>query len=130
MKFGTDQLNAIETALRESLIDIGVHSVCLIDMAGNIILDLANGDVSHNVYSLAAVAANNFSAVSEMAKLLGQDEFSLLFHKGENESIHFDKVTEDFLLVTLFGKNIPLGYLRLKVTEAIGKIKNFLPDKI
>jgi predicted regulator of Ras-like GTPase activity (Roadblock/LC7/MglB family) len=129
MKFGTDRLDAIEKVLQESLIDTGVHSVCLIDMAGNIILDLANGDVSHNVYSLAAVAANNFNAVSEMARLLGQEEFSLLFHKGENESIHFDKVTNDFLLVTLFGKDIPLGYLRLKVTEAISKVKKYLPEQ-
>jgi predicted regulator of Ras-like GTPase activity (Roadblock/LC7/MglB family) len=61
-----------------------------------------------------------------MAKIIGEDEFSLLFHKGEKESIHFSKVTSDFLLVSIFGKDVSLGFLRLKVAEAIEKINKLL----
>jgi hypothetical protein len=32
----------------------------------------------------------------------------------------------DFLLVTIFGKETSLGFLRLKVAEAIGKIGKIL----
>jgi len=32
----------------------------------------------------------------------------------------------DFLLVTIFGKETSLGFLRLKVAEAVGKIKKTL----
>jgi predicted regulator of Ras-like GTPase activity (Roadblock/LC7/MglB family) len=45
-----------------------------------------------------------------------------LFHKDKNENIHFSKVMDDFLLVTIFGNDVSLGYLRLKVDESIGKI--------
>jgi predicted regulator of Ras-like GTPase activity (Roadblock/LC7/MglB family) len=72
---------------------------------------------------LAALAAGNFGAVSAMAKIIGEEEFSLLFHKGHKESIHFSKVLADFLLVTIFGKEVSLGFLRLKVSEAIERIK-------
>ena len=123
---GHEQLNTIEEVLQEDLIDLGVNCVFLIDMAGNVIANLDNGKIKHDIYSLAALAAGNFGAVSEMAKIIGEDEFSLLFHKGEKESIHFSKVMTDFLLVTIFGKETSLGFLRLKVAEAIGKIKKIL----
>jgi predicted regulator of Ras-like GTPase activity (Roadblock/LC7/MglB family) len=123
---GQKQLDAIEDILKKELIDVGVQCVFLIDMAGNIIADLHEGEVIHDIYSLAALAAGNFGAVSAMAKIIGEDEFSLLFHKGKKENIHFSKVSQDFLLITIFGNLISLGFLRLKVTEAIDKIKHIL----
>lgn len=118
-----EQLDKIEEYLQNELVDIGVHSVFLIDMAGNVIVDLDAGKLKHDVYSLAALAAGNFGAVSEIAKIVGEDEFSLLFHKGVKESIHFSKVMDDFLLIIIFGKEVSLGFLRLKVAEVTEKIK-------
>lgn len=123
---GQKQLDAIEDILKKELIDVGVQCVFLIDMAGNIIADLHEGEVVHDIYSLAALAAGNFGAVSAMAKIIGEDEFSLLFHKGKKENIHFSKVSQDFLLITIFGNLISLGFLRLKVTEVIDQIKHLL----
>ncbi|MGE0087523.1 MAG: roadblock/LC7 domain-containing protein [Desulfococcaceae bacterium] len=118
-----DQLEKIEHVLMDDLVASGVHSVLLIDMAGNIIAKGDNGHCEHDVYSLAALASANFAAVDTMAKIVGEDEFSLLFHKGEKESIHFSKVQSEFLLISIFGKQVSLGLLRLKVAEAIEKIK-------
>jgi len=121
---GQEQLEKIEEILIDDLINSGVHSVLLIDMAGNIIAKADNGACEHDVYSLAALASANFAAVDTMAKIVGEDEFSLLFHKGETESIHFSKVQSEFLLISIFGKKVSLGLLRLKVAEAIEKIKD------
>jgi len=77
-------------------------------------------------YPLAALAAGNFGAVSTMAQMIGEKDFSLLFHKGEHECIHFSKVESDFLLVTIFDQKISLGFLRLKVAESITKIEKIL----
>jgi len=123
---GQAELDGIEEILKTDLIDVGVHCVFLIDMAGNIKASLDNGQNQHDIYSLAALAAGNFGAVSTMAKIIGEEEFSLLFHKGQKESIHFSKVLTDFLLITIFGQEISLGFLRLKVSEAIEKIKDTL----
>lgn len=121
---GQEQLDQIEHILQDDLVESGVHSVLLIDMAGNIIAKGDNGNCEHDVYSLAALASANFAAVDTMAKIVGEDEFSLLFHKGEKESIHFSKVQNDFLLISIFGKKVSLGLLRLKVAEAVEKIKD------
>ena len=117
------QLDRIENILKADLIDNGVRCVFLIDMAGNIVTNLDNGEKQHDIYSLAALAAGNFGAVSAMANIIGEQEFSLLFHKGEEESIHFSKVVEDLLLLTIFNKNVSLGFLRLKVAEAVKRIQ-------
>jgi len=120
------QFESIEGILSKELIELGVRCVLLIDLAGNIIVNLDDGDLEHDIYSLAALAAGNFGAVSAMAKIVGEEDFSLLFHKGERESIHFSKIDDELLLVTIFGKDVSLGFLRLKVTDANQKIKEIL----
>jgi predicted regulator of Ras-like GTPase activity (Roadblock/LC7/MglB family) len=117
------QLDSMENILSEELIDLGVQSLLLIDLAGNIIVNLDDGKTKHDIYSLAALAAGNFGAVSEMAKIIGEQDFSLLYHKGKKDSIYFNKVSEALLLVTVFGQDVSLGFLRLKVAEAVRKIQ-------
>lgn len=123
LELNKKQLETIEQILEEELIELGVQNVILIDLAGNVIVNLDNGKINHDVYSLAALAAGNFGAVSAMANIIGEQEFSLLFHKGETDSIHFSKVTQDLLLITIFSKDVSLGFLRLKVNEANRKIQ-------
>jgi len=121
--FGQEQLDRLERVLAADLIVTGVSCVLLIDMAGNIITRCDDGHCDIDVYSLAALSAGNFGAVEAMAKIVGEEEFTLLFHKGEKENIHFSKIDEDFLLITIFNNEMSLGFIRLKVTEAIKKIK-------
>ena len=121
--FTKEQIESIEEILQNELIDMGVQSVILMDLAGNVIVNLDSGETDHDVFSLAALAAGNYGAVSAMANIIGEQEFSLLFHKGEEESIHFSKVANDLLLLTIFNKNVSLGFLRLKVAEAVKRIQ-------
>jgi predicted regulator of Ras-like GTPase activity (Roadblock/LC7/MglB family) len=126
VEFNKEQFELIEKILSTELIELGVKSIILIDLAGNVIVSLDDGDSKHDVYALAALAAGNFGAVSEMAKIIGEEDFSLLFHKGEKESIHFSKIIDNLLLVTIFGKEVSLGFLRLKVAEASKQIRKLI----
>lgn len=118
-----EQLEKIDEILSEQLIKIGVDCVIIIDMAGNIITAKDNGATKYDVYSFAALAAGNFATVDAMAKLVGEQEFSLLFHKGTDCNIHFSKIDEELLLITMFGKHISLGFLRLNVVKALEQIR-------
>ncbi len=132
MNFGVvsqEQLEKIDEILADQLIKIGVDCVIIIDMAGNIITAKDNGTSKYDVYSFAALAAGNFATVDAMAKLVGEQEFSLLFHKGTDCNIHFSKIDEELLLITMFGKHISLGFLRLNVVEAIEQIRKLWSSK-
>jgi predicted regulator of Ras-like GTPase activity (Roadblock/LC7/MglB family) len=118
-----EQLEKIDEILGNQLINIGVDCVIIIDMAGNIITAKDNGTSKYDLYSFAALAAGNFATVDAMAKLVGEQEFSLLFHKGTDCNIHFSKIDEELLMITMFGPHISLGFLRLNVVETIDRIR-------
>lgn len=125
--FDQSQLDAIDNVIQSNLIEAGLDNVIFMDMAGNTIAKHDNGKSHLDSTAFAALAAGNFAAVDAMAKLVGESEFSLLFHKGEKSSIHFSKVNDDTLLIAMFNKDISLGLVRLKVAETIKGINDILP---
>ena len=118
------KLNYAKSILKNDLLDNGVHSVILIDRAGNILINLNNDPLDFDYYSLASLAAANVEAVSVMAGILEENDMYLLFHKGENLNIHFKRILSEFLLISIFDKSISLGFLRLKTDE----LNQFLED--
>jgi predicted regulator of Ras-like GTPase activity (Roadblock/LC7/MglB family) len=120
------QILDIEEIFQHDLIDPGVHSIILIDGAGNIIAEKHEGKKKMDFQYLAVLAAGNFGAVASLAKVVGEDEFSLLFHKGEKMNLHFSKVLSDFILINIFGRGTSLGFIRLKVAEVIEKVEKIL----
>jgi predicted regulator of Ras-like GTPase activity (Roadblock/LC7/MglB family) len=121
-----NQLDAIDHAIETHLIAAGVDHVIYMDMGGNTIAKHDNGKTRLDSTAFAALAAGNYATVDAMAKLVGESEFSLLFHKGEKLSIHFSKVTSDTLLVSMFNREISLGMVRLKVAATIKEISRVL----
>ncbi|MFN3533779.1 MAG: roadblock/LC7 domain-containing protein [Desulfatiglandales bacterium] len=128
-KLTPSQYSKIDTVVSDYFNELSLHCVALIDMAGNVIVEYHNNKIRSDIYSLAALAAGNFAAVNEMAKLVGEREFSLFFHKGERESIHFSKIADMMLLISVFGPETSLGFLRLKALEVITSIEQILEGK-
>lgn len=127
--FNQNQLKAIDNVIQDNLIAAGLDDVIFIDMAGNTIAKHDNGKSEIDAIGFAALAAGNFAAVDAMAKMVGETEFALLFHKGEKSSIYFSKVNEETLLITMFNKEISLGLVRLKVAETIENINAILDSE-
>ncbi len=117
-----EKVAKLEQLLHNYLISIGVNLALLIDEAGNILVSAGqNEDV--DVTSLAALAAANFGATNQIAKLLGEDDFSILYHKGKKDNIHLSKIGEDVILVTVFTDEVPLGLVRLKASQVAKEIQ-------
>lgn len=109
--------------IENALIKAGVHTVLLIDEAGNIVASCGKDTERLDTVSLAALAAANFGATSEIARLIGEDDFSLLFHKGKKDSIHFARVCRNLILITIFSDDVSLGLVRLRVAQLSETIK-------
>jgi predicted regulator of Ras-like GTPase activity (Roadblock/LC7/MglB family) len=77
---------------------------------------------SFNTDSIAALVAGSFAATKQVAQLLGETEFSVIFHQGKNENIHIGLVAERALVVVIFDDRTTLGMVRLYAEELTTKL--------
>ena len=68
--------------------------------------------------SLASLTAGNVAATDGLAKLIGEREFSILFHEGEHDNLHINVIGGIVILVVLFDERSSLGLVRLRVKKA------------
>ena len=82
-------------------VDANAKVVFLIDKNGQQMA--AAGDLGElDPTSLASLTAGNVAATDGLAKLLGEREFSILFHEGEHDNLHINVVGGRAILVVLF----------------------------
>lgn len=117
-----DALDRIDHVLKGMLGRSGAHTVLLIDKAGQLLSYKGTMD-EEKVASLAALTAANYGATTAIARLFGEEEFTLLFHKGRDENIHFSNVGKDHLMITVFNNNTHLGLVRLEVRKSLEDIE-------
>jgi predicted regulator of Ras-like GTPase activity (Roadblock/LC7/MglB family) len=122
-------LEKIDHCLNRMMSSTLAHCVLLIHRSGQLIShlgDIPGGETPEiDILSLSALTAANFGATAEIARLLGEQEFTLLFHKGRNESVYFSAIGEHVIMVTLFDDRTSLGLIRLqilKITDELSKI--------
>ena len=125
----TSVLEDTKIQIENALIKAGVNTVLLIDEAGNVVTACGHKTCDLDTTSLAALAAANFGATSQIAKLIGEDDFALMFHKGKKDSIHFARISTDLILVTIFGENVSLGLIRLRIAQLAKTIKKAIGQK-
>src|SRR3989304_2797281 len=124
-------LEKINICLNKMVSSSLAQSVLLIDRSGQLIAHHGNTSAI-DMSSLSALTAANFGATAEIAKILGEEEFTLLFHKGKNENVYFSAIGEDVILVTLFDDKTSLGVIRLqinKIIDELSKILSFIFEK-
>jgi len=111
----------IDSCLGKMVMSSAAHCVFLIDRSGQLIAHSGNPSTV-DVAALSALTAANFGATAEIAKLLGESEFNLLFHKGKKENIYFSAVGEHLIVVTIFDHKTSLGLVRLRVNKATDEL--------
>lgn len=98
--------------------------VCyLVDKNGQLIASA--GDTSGiDSTSLASLTAGNIAATTGLAKLLGEQEFSVLFHEGESDNIHISLIGQRVIMVVIFDEQTSLGLVRLRVKKISDELTN------
>jgi predicted regulator of Ras-like GTPase activity (Roadblock/LC7/MglB family) len=122
-------LDRIDAILANLLKRSGAHSVLLIDKAGQLI-GFQGQMADEKVASLAALTAASYGATTAMARLFGEEEFTLLFHKGKDENIHFSNVGDECLMITVFTNNTHLGLVRLEVKKSLEEIEAMFAENL
>lgn len=80
-----------------------------------------------NINSLTAVAAGSFSASNEMSRMIsGEQNFEHVLHEGTRRNVYMCNVSNDYIMILVFGKSVPIGFVRLLTHTAVGKLSQYL----
>ena len=120
-------IDAVEEELEHLKSESNATATFLIDKDGQLIGNSKNTG-SYDKTSLAALIAGNVAATGGLAKLLGEQEFSILFHEGQNEHIHISLVQAKLILVVIFDESTSLGLIRLRVKKALKRFELILKN--
>src|SRR5258708_19913489 len=102
-----EEYQQIKDTLHRLQVDSNAKIVFLVDKNGQQIAnqgDMAGVDAT----SLASLTAGNVAATDGLAKLIGEKEFSILFHEGERDNIHIPLLAHRLTLLTIFTHRPPL----------------------
>lgn len=119
--FTEDDYSAIMRSLQRFLEESNARSALLVDRSGQLVATA--GDSPHfDPTAFATLTAADFSANDQLARLIGETEFSSLFHQGEQESMYLVDVARRVILVILFDNRTTLGLVRLKVKPTVEEL--------
>jgi predicted regulator of Ras-like GTPase activity (Roadblock/LC7/MglB family) len=115
------EYEALLSILRKLLLDASAKVVFLVDKNGTLLASVGDA-VGFDTTSLASLAAGNIAATGGLANLIGEKEFSILFHEGERDNMHLSIVAERLILVIVFDRRSSVGLVRLRVRQASARL--------
>lgn len=122
-----DEFRRIDEELRKLYQQSNAKVLFLIDKNGQLI---ASAGDTHDIdtTALASLTAGNIAATGGMARLLGEKEFTVLFHEGDKDNIHISLVGHRVILVVIFDQRSSLGLVRLRVKKATETLTKIFED--
>src|SRR3984957_5916212 len=115
----------IEQRLADFLRKSEAQWSALVDKGGNLFAQ--SGDTGTlDLSILSALAAGSFAATHELAKRLGEPEFSALYHEGHGQHILMSALHHECLLVTIFGEKTNIGLVRFYAQQITSTLNGLL----
>ena len=119
--FTEDDFGAITSALERFLTDCNARCALIVDRTGQLIATVGERP-NFDPTAFATLTAADFSANDQLAKLIGENDFSTLFHQGEKESMYLADIARRVILVVLFDNRTTLGLVRLKMKQTVTEL--------
>jgi len=123
------EYEALLSVLRKLLVDASAKVVFLVDKDGTLLAS-AGDAAGFDTTSLASLAAGNIAATGGLANLIGEKEFSILFHEGERDNMHLSVVAERLILVVVFDRRSSVGLVRLRVRQATARLAAIMAEAL
>jgi predicted regulator of Ras-like GTPase activity (Roadblock/LC7/MglB family) len=117
-----EQIDRINAALLRLLKKGEAKCAILADKDGHLITRQGFTQ-SLDTTALAALLAGSFASTREIARLVGEPEFSVLFHQGVRDHIHISLVGDRCILAIVFDDRTTIGMVRLYAKETSDRLK-------
>jgi predicted regulator of Ras-like GTPase activity (Roadblock/LC7/MglB family) len=123
--FTEDDFGAITTSLRRFLDDTDSMCALLVDRSGQLVTTVGDAP-GLDATTFATLTAADFGANDQLARILGETEFSSLFHQGERESVYVADVAKRLILVVIFDSRTSVGLVKLKLKAEVEELTGLL----
>jgi predicted regulator of Ras-like GTPase activity (Roadblock/LC7/MglB family) len=119
--FYKDDVDSIDAILDVFLKQSAAKCALLVDKDGHMVT--CRGESRKiDLDTISALVAGSFAATREMARVLGEEEFSALFHQGKSDNIQLSIVGDRALLTAIFDESTTVGMVRLYAAEAAKRL--------
>ena len=125
-----EEAQHLRDAVRDLRQEANAKVVFLVDRNGQQLASVGELE-GIDLTSLASLTAGNVAATDGLAQILGEKEFSVVFHEGERDSLHISVIGR-MILVVIFDERSSLGLVRLrvrKVQEILATILKTIEEK-
>ncbi|MHC4340584.1 MAG: roadblock/LC7 domain-containing protein [Planctomycetota bacterium] len=119
--FYKEDVQGIDGTLREFLSRSKSKAAMLVDKDGHLITQEGSTE-KMDTDTISALVAGCFAATREMARIMGEEEFSALFHQGRKDNLQLSLVGQRTILAVLFDDSTTIGMVRLYAAEAARKL--------
>ena len=119
--FYSEDVDKIDKYLEEFLKLSSSRCALLIDKEGHMVTRVGE-TADLDLDTISALVAGSFAATKEMARVLGEQEFSVMFHQGAEDNIQLNLVGDRTILTVIFDGNTTIGMVRLYANEASSKL--------
>lgn len=122
-----EDLDALDAVIATFLTESKVRCALLVDRTGRTITGA--GELKQlDQTTFASLAAADFAASDQLARLLGEQEFASLYHAGEKHSMYLADVSGQAILAALFDEHTTLGLVRLRSRAAVPRLGSVLAE--
>ena len=125
--FYKEDIERISKTLIAFLKNANARCVLLVDKDGHLVTKEGESS-SYDMDTISALVAGSFAATKQMAKLLGEEEFSIMFHQGKKDNIQLSLVGERTILAVIFDDKTTLGMVRLYASQVSSKLSEVFED--
>jgi predicted regulator of Ras-like GTPase activity (Roadblock/LC7/MglB family) len=120
----TEEITQIDECLNHLVEDTGGNYALLLDKSGQVIASQGDG-IRQDITALGALIAGTFASSREVAKLLREKDFRMLFQQGVRENIFIALIEEQWILCVIFNKGTHIGLVKVltkKATDELGSV--------
>jgi predicted regulator of Ras-like GTPase activity (Roadblock/LC7/MglB family) len=125
--FYKEDIEIIGKTLLVFLKNANAGCALLVDKDGHLVTKEGESR-TYDMDTISALVAGSFAATKQMAKLLGEEEFALMFHQGKKDNIQLSLVGERTILAVIFDDRTTLGMVRLYSSQVSAKLGQVFSD--
>lgn len=122
-----DDARRIREVLDSFLAGSDARCALIVDRNGQLVVGVGE-EPGFDTTAFASLAAADFSANDQLASMMGEQDFSSLFHQGERESMYLADIGKRVILVALFGEGATLGMIRIKARAAVRELAGIVAE--